>query len=165
MKTCTLRIATGLVLSLAALGASAAQPTTKPIDIQGVLEEKAGPAPRCASQFGGALAGFGKGELTGRVAFVGSDCITPSGYIFNFSDGRLTILTLAGDQIFATYSGQFVPTGEGSKYVFNGATFQITGGKGRYADATGGGTLTGGEDMITGVGTIRMTGQITFKGR
>jgi hypothetical protein len=98
----------------------------------------------------------------GRIAFVGSDCITPSGSMFIFSEGRFVIVTLTGEQIYANYGGQFVPTGVGTNYVFSGATFTITGGTGRYFKAIGGGSLNGGSDMVTGSGTLRLDGQITY---
>jgi hypothetical protein len=46
--------------------------------------------------------------------------------------------------------------------VFSGATFQITGGNGRFHKATGGGTLSGGSDMATGQGTLQLNGNITY---
>jgi hypothetical protein len=155
----TLRLATSLLLLSASIGAAAAPATTKPLEITGVFQERTGPSPRCPSQFGGTLAGVGESPNVGRVVFVANDCITPAPPLFNFA-GRFIVTTLTGEQIYADYSGQFVPTGEGTKYVFNGATFQITGGSGRYAKATGGGTLTGGEDIITGNGNLKLSGQI-----
>jgi hypothetical protein len=56
-----------------------------------------------------------------------------------------------------------VPTGEGTKFVFSNASFTITGGTGRYAKATGSGTLSGGEDMANGQGTIQLKGRILSK--
>lgn len=158
-----------LLLSAAALSlsaplvASAGALVTQPLVISGVVQEVVGPSLRCPSKVGGTIVGHGDGQLTGRVAFVGTDCITPSGPLFNFSDGRIIILTATGEQIFANYSGQFVPTGEGTKFVFSNATFQVTGGTGRYARASGGGNFTGGEDMATGAGTIALNGKITYK--
>jgi hypothetical protein len=46
--------------------------------------------------------------------------------------------------------------------VFSGATFQVTGGTGKYARATGGGTLSGDEDMITGAGNIKLDGKVQY---
>jgi hypothetical protein len=161
LKT-TLRIATSSILLLASVSASANPATTKPLAIAGVFQEIAGPSLRCPSKFGGTIVGHGDSALLGRVAFIASDCITPSGPLFNFSDGRFVIVTVSGDQIFASYSGQFVPTGVGANYVFSGATFQVTGGNGRYAKANGGGTLSGGSDMVTGQGQLQLSGQITF---
>lgn len=158
-----LHLALCSVLLSASIGASAATPTVKPLQISGVLQEQVGPTPRCPTLFGGAITGHGASELLGRVVFLATDCITPVPPLFNFSQGRMIIMTMTGEQIFASYSGQFVPTGDGAKYVFSGATFQVTGGSGQYAKATGGGTLSGGEDMATGAGTVQLTGQITYE--
>ncbi len=162
MSKSTLRLATTAVLLLASFGAAAKPATSKPIEIAGVYQEQVGPSARCPYKFGGTLAGQGQSALVGRVAFIASDCITPQGQLFNFSQGRFIVMTVSGDQIFADYSGQFVPTGNGANYVFSGATFQITGGNGRYARASGGGTLTGDQDMMTGMGSLKLTGQIRY---
>lgn len=159
----TLRLASAAAFLLASFSASAAPATTHNLEISGVMMEKVGPAPACPSNFGGTITGYGTSEQLGAVAFASTDCITPAGPLFNFDNGRFIIMTADGDQIFAAYSGQFVPTGVGAAYVFSGATFQITGGNGRYANATGGGTLSGGEDMMTGMGNIKLSGQIHYK--
>lgn len=162
MLTSTLRFAAAASLALAATCAAAAPAVTRPLLVTGIFQEQVGPAPRCASQFGGNIAGFGSSTQLGRMAFLGSDCITPSGNLFNFSDGRMVLLTMTGEQIYANYSGQFVPTGVGTNYVFSGATFQITGGTGRYFKAIGGGALKGGSDMATGSGNMSLDGTITY---
>lgn len=163
MLKSVLRFATGAVLLSAALGAHADSATYKDFQVSGVLQEIPGPSLRCASKFGGTILGFGSSPLLGKLTFLASDCITPNGTNFTFSDGKFIITTLNGDLVFANYSGQFVPTGEGTKYVFSNATFQITGGTGSYYKATGGGNLTGGEDMATGQGTIQLSGRILSK--
>lgn len=163
MTQLSLRFAVTALL-LAASGATLAAKTVNvPIVIDGILQEIPGASLRCPSKFGGTIIGRGDGTLTGPVAFVANDCITMNGAVYNFSAGKMIVLAIQGDQIFADYSGQFVPTGEGTKYVFNGATFQITGGTGKYNKATGGGTLSGGEDMATGVGTIKLSGKISYQ--
>ncbi|MDB5935143.1 MAG: hypothetical protein JWQ01_2487 [Massilia sp.] len=158
----TLRLATTAVLLLASFGASAKPATTKPIEIAGVYQEQPGPSARCPSKFGGTIGGYGQSALVGTVAFIATDCITPQGPLFNFSQGHFIVVTTSGDQIFADYSGQFVPTGNGTIFVFSGATFQITGGNGQYAKATGGGTLNGTQDMVTGQGSLKLSGQIRY---
>lgn len=158
-----LRLATSTALLLASVSAYATPATTKALEISGVLLEQAGPAARCPSQFGGTITGHGNSAHLGRVAFVATDCITPAPPLFNFSQGRIIIMTISGDQIFAQYNGQFVPTGVGANYIFSGATFQITGGIGKYHKASGGGELTGGQDMVTGIGDVKLSGQIHHK--
>ncbi len=154
----------GSTLVLASLGASAAT-VTRPLAVSAVIQEIVGPSPRCPSNFGGTITGHANSALLGRSVIISSDCITPSGPLFNFSQGKMIIVTLTGEQIYADYSGQFVPTGDGAKYVFSNATFQVTGGSGRYWRATGGGTLTGGEDLVSGAGTAELSGNITYNGR
>jgi hypothetical protein len=159
-----LRFATGAVLMSAALCASADPATYKDFKLSGVLQETPGQSARCASNFGGTIQGFGTSSLVAnKVGFLATDCITPNGSSYTFSDGKLLITTLTGELIYINYSGQFVPTGDGTKYAFTGATFQITGGTGRYFNATGGGDMTGGEDMATGQGTVQLTGRMLSK--
>ena len=158
-----LRFAATALLMSAAVGASADQSSYKDFELSGVIQEIPGPSARCASQFGGTIMGFGTSAPLGKVSFLASDCITPSGSSFTFSDGRFMITTMTGELLFASYNGQFVPTGDGTKYVFSNASFSITGGTGRYTKATGSGTLGGGEDMATGQGTIQLTGRIQYK--
>jgi hypothetical protein len=167
MFTSTLRAfarpATATLLLAASASASAGNWTIEPLEVAGVLVEATGPASRCPSKFGGTISGYGESALMGgKVVFIATDCITPAPPLFNFSGGKFVVMTTSGDQIFANYSGQFVPTGEGANYVFSGATFQVTGGTGKYARITGGGTLTGGEDMITGAGNIKLAGKVLY---
>ena len=153
-----------LTLLLAASAtASAGDWVVEPLNVEGTLVEEVGPAQRCLSKFGGTISGHGTSAMMGgKVVFIATDCITPVGHMFNFSDGRFIVMTTSGDQIFANYSGQFVPTGDGAKYVFSGATFQVTGGTGKFKKVTGGGVLSGGEDMSTGQGTIKLSGQVQY---
>lgn len=152
--------ATLLLASSVTASAQVLQPTFL---IEGVLQETVGYSARCPSNFGGTIAGHGDSKrMFGKVVFIATDCITPQGPLFNFSDGKFIVMDTSGDQLFAKYSGQFVPTGVGTNFVFSGATFQITGGTGKYRNALGGGTLTGGEDMATGVGTIKLQGHLAI---
>ena len=162
LKT-VLRLATASVLMSAALTATAAKSSYQDLEVSGTLQEIPGPSARCASQYGGTILGYGDSKLLGKVGFLSSDCITPNGTSYTFSDGRFMITTLTGEMLFASYGGQFVPTGEGSNFVFNSATFTITGGTGKYAKASGGGDITGTEDMVTGKGTIKLSGKILLK--
>jgi len=163
MLNTVLRIATASILMSAALTATAAKSTYQDLELSGTLQEIPGPSLRCASKFGGTILGYGESNVLGKVGFLSSDCITPNGTSYTFSDGRFMITTLTGELVFASYSGQFVPTGEGTNYVFSSASFQITGGTGKYAKASGGGAITGGEDMATGKGTIKLSGKILLK--
>ena len=163
MNKPSLRFAVASLLLGASFTASAASLVTKPLVIAGVLQEVLGPSLRCPSKLGGTLVGHGIDPVLGPVAFMGNDCVTPNGPLLNFSDGRITLLTKSGEVIYANYSGQAVPTGEGNKVVYSNATFQITGGTGRYHRASGGGDFTGSQDLVTGAGTIKLSGKITYR--
>jgi hypothetical protein len=161
MHQAFLKLAGGAALAVAS-GAASAHWTTTNIEVTGVILEVPGPSARCPSQFGGTITGHGNSALLGRVAFVANDCITADGAIYNFSRGRFIVMTQTGEQLFADYSGQFVPTGQGAGYVFSGATFQIVGGTGQYMFASGGGQLQGTEDMATGAGTLTLNGRMSY---
>jgi hypothetical protein len=162
MSKSVLRLATAAVLMTAAVGASAAPASYKDFELSGVLQEVPGPSARCPSNFGGTIMGFGSSTLLGKLTFLASDCITPNGTSYTFSDGKFMITTMSGELLFASYNGQFVPTGEGTRYVFSNASFTITGGTGRYFRASGSGTLSGGEDMANGQGNIQLKGRILY---
>ena len=162
LRTIARPAAVSLLLAASA-SASAGSWVVEPLEVEGVLVEAVGPADRCLSKFGGTISGHGSSAMMGgKVVFIATDCITPVGPLFNFSGGKFIVMTTSGDQIFANYSGQFVPTGAGANYVFSGASFQITGGTGKFAKVTGGGILSGGEDMMTGTGTIKLTGKALY---
>jgi hypothetical protein len=157
------RPAAATLLLAASATASAGSWVTEPLDVEGVLVEAVGPSAGCLSQFGGTISGHGTSKMMGgKVVFIATDCITPTPPLFNFSNGKFIVMTTSGDQIFANYSGQMVPTGEGMKFVFSGASFQITGGTGKFSKVSGGGLLTGSEDMATGTGTIKLTGRALY---
>jgi hypothetical protein len=159
-----LRIATASMLMSTALYASAGETAYQDIEVTGVMQEVVSPSLRCPSKLGGTIAGYGDSALLGgRVVFLSSDCFSQTGTSFTFTDGRFMITTMTGELLFASYSGQAIPTGEGTLAVFNGATFTITGGTGKYDKATGGGDLNGTEDLLTARGTLKLTGRILLK--
>jgi len=163
MKTLSITLLSSLVLMTSSFSASAGPTVTRALEVKGVFTEKVGPAPQCASNLGGKLAGHGETAEGTPVAFVGGDCFAQSGTTFTFSNGKFILLYPNGDQIFANYSGQFVPTGAGTTYVMNGGTFTITGGSGTYSRALGGGYLSGTEDLSNGAGTIELSGRVHYK--
>jgi hypothetical protein len=150
--------ATLLATSVGALADHGSQP----LKVSAIIQERPGPSLTCPSQVGGVITGAADSALLGRIVLIATDCITQSGPLFNFSDGKMILVTTDGQQVYVAYSGQFVPTGVGTNYVFSGATFQIYGGTGKYKKATGGGTLSGGEDVLTGVGTAELSGTINY---
>lgn len=85
---------------------------------------------------------------------------TPSGFDIT---GNLTLTAANGDELFITYhattpypdpaTGAFDPTG----------TFTITGGTGRFANATGGGTLSAHANAATPATTATLDGTIDLE--
>jgi len=132
--------------------------------------------------FPGALPCYGIGQLQGSgqaTAGLGSvkatsqDCINPLGLpdpnvppAFGFVSGTgpqgLVFTTSTGEQVHAVYAGTLTPQA-GRPYAVNGF-FVITGGTGRYARASGGGTLSGTENIgaIPAEGEIALTGRIVY---
>jgi hypothetical protein len=106
------------------------------------------------------IAGRGHGIRMGRVTADMSHCIIDDPAAVEFIDGRLTLTAASGDQVFATYSGVNVPAAGGLNLLEG--TFTITGGTGRFAGATGGGTLTGTADPATGTGSGVLDGTIVL---
>jgi hypothetical protein len=165
MKKILMTGAASALLFSAMLGNATAAPPKDDrlaLTITATIKEQVGPQTRCPSNFGGTITGQGYSELLGPVVLIGTDCITPSGSSFNFTQGKMVIMNADGDQIFADYSGQFVPTGEGARFVFSNASFQIIGGNGDFKKITGGGSLTGGEDMATGNGDLVVSGTVRY---
>ena len=124
----------------------------------------------------------GSGQATGGLGSVtatSQDCINPLGVpdpskppAFGFVSGvganGLVLTTASGDQLRGVYTGTLTPQA-GGPHAVNGF-FVITGGTGRYARASGGGTLSGTEDISemspagqgTGYGEISLTGRIVY---
>ena len=161
--TTSIRLLSSLVLMTASLSALAGPTVSKALIVKGVFSEKISPSLQCPTVLGGKLAGHGETVEGTPVAFVGGDCFSQSGTTFTFSNGKFILLYPNGDQIFANYGGQFVPTGTGTAYVMNGGTFTITGGSGTYSGALGGGYLSGTEDLSNGAGTIGLSGVVYYK--
>jgi hypothetical protein len=68
--------------------------------------------------------------------------------------------TARGEVIFEKYRGRVVPIGEGMNGLNNGATFQITGGAGKYSKVKGGGTIDRTKKLSTGQRKIKMNGRL-----
>lgn len=147
------------------------------------------PSPLCSSQQAGVGAGIGSSNLFAKTAdgaavpigMTSTDCVQADGgtatqppATLNFYQGHLIITGPAGDSITATYSGtlNFVSpvTINGQtllSYQFQqGLNFVITGGTGRFAKASGSGTINGTEavNFLTGTsqGQLEASGTINY---
>ena len=108
----------------------------------------------------GDISGTGRATHLGKLTLASTDCINPiSATAFSFFSDQVILTAASGDQIFAAYSGTF--TIEGTVGVIVGG-YQITGGTGRFTQASGAGTVQGVEDLSTGNGEIKLIGTISF---
>lgn len=149
-------LATSAIMSISA----ATDVMSAPFSVSAIIGEETGYRPGCASQFGGTITGNGISSLLGRVSLEGNDCITPMGNSLSF-EGKMILNVSGGNEIFADYHGLFTPTGIGSLYAFTKSFFEITGGTGNFLHASGGGKLLGGENILSGVGLLQVTGTIS----
>lgn len=142
------------------------------------------PSPLCSSQAAGVGAGTGSSNLFAKkpggdpvpVGMTSTDCVAPSGgaavpsndnppQLLTFYQGHFIITGPGGDSIIATYGGTLVPVGNQAvpTYQFREpADFVITGGTGRFAKASGRGTITGIEIVNFSTGTSQ--GQLQASG-
>ena len=76
------------------------------------------------------------------------------------SMGAATFTAANGDTLTATVEGQATPTSPGELSIVE--VYTITGGTGRFADATGSFTLDSTVDQVTGVSSGRLSGAIDY---
>ena len=132
------------------------------LTISGITHEEVGYRPDCASQFGGTITGTGMSSLLGWVSIEAHDCLTKveNSNSLSFA-GAMTFNLSSGDEIFAHYSGFFVPTTQPSLFTFKDSFFTIMGGTKNFSKATGGGTLQGVENILSGWAIMQATGTIS----
>lgn len=165
------RLATFLLGAWLASGAIA-QPDSRPFKAKLALMETVTfyGGPPC---FGiASVQAVGNATHLGTVTARSHDCINPQGpnapNSFSFSSigtgpAGLVFTAANGDAVYASYSGTANAQASGPHLI--AGQFIITGGTGRFLGATGGGTLTGFEDLsqiVTGRGEIEVIGVIVF---
>ncbi|EAR22472.1 hypothetical protein [Nitrococcus mobilis] len=154
-------VISAILLTALALPASILAGQDRPLKIRLEVHEQVGFTPDCPSQFGGTTTGTGKGTHLGKLSFNATDCITPVEDHFTFA-GEFTIVAANGDQLVGNYGGSFIPINTGPVYSLSDATFEITGGTGRFTQATGSGELRGTQSTKTGKGTFKADGTISY---
>ena len=108
----------------------------------------------------GNISGKGLASHGGKITVDSTDCINPmNATTFSFASERVVLTVSSREQIWASYAGTL--TAEGPIGVIAGG-YRIVGGTGRYAGATGAGTIQGVEDMTTGKGQIQLIGTIVY---
>ena len=153
------------VASTFASGAALAGPANAPFKATLVTQEALSPDISACQAFpflAGTTVGTGHASHLGAVTGTGTDCFNPTmtGQYF-FSNGKLTMITMNGDELRADYGGTLTPTGTAQIYTISG-TYRITSGTGRFAMATGSGTLLGVENIKTLQGQLNFAGTISY---
>ena len=112
------------------------------------------------------ISGSGTASHLGRATLTSQDCVNIAGFspvTFNFVSNNVKLQAANGDQLFATYSGTAVLQPAGGALLLSG-NFTLAGGTGRFAGATGGGSLEGLEDISTAPahGMVMLSGRISY---
>jgi hypothetical protein len=137
--------------------------------------------PSCPQR--GVLTGYGDSSLLGSSTAAATDCVTvlDNGAKLKFDHGVMALSTAAkapgnpklpkdAGTIFLSYSGTFALTGMTATeltYTMTSGTFTINGGTGKYARATGGGSMSGQtignvNPTIPGKGNLKAEGLISY---
>lgn len=153
-------LAASLVSTLAFAG-----PTNVPFTATLVTQEQLRPNPatcQAAPFLSGTTTGSGHASHLGNITGSGTDCVTPtSPSTYSFSNGKLVVIAANGDELRADYSGNLTPSATAPIYVIAG-TYRITGGTGRFTNASGTGTVGGLENLLTGQGQFELKGAISY---
>ncbi|NML14555.1 hypothetical protein [Azohydromonas caseinilytica] len=123
----------------------------------------AGEAPAYGSAALGSSSGNGLSSVIGSFSFTAQDCVTSTSPYFlppyAFKSREFVITTASGEQIQGRYEGTSTPLVPG-QLGLNGS-FTITGGTGRFAYASGGGTL----ELIEDISAMPAKGFLQLNGR
>ncbi|WP_151633475.1 hypothetical protein [Noviherbaspirillum aerium] len=173
MKHRALPVPVALAALAGALCTPLAHAGSKDVPLKATLnvEEHLGQLPKCiganneAPGPGGTITGSGQASHLGSVTLNASHCIAPgNGTQLVIYRGELMFTAANGDLAYGRYSGVLTPTAPGV-FRFQG-DFHITGGNGRFDDASGNGQLSGTYygSPATGViaGTITASGRVSY---
>lgn len=130
---------------IAALAAPAYGAADRPFKARIDIQEQLGRSTRCLGDQGqpgleGHFSGTGQATHLGAVQMLSAHCVTSmqNGSTF-ISDSQMTLEAANGDRIFGQYTG-FITRSDAGVFTFEG-TYFITGGTGRFVDASGTGAL------------------------
>jgi hypothetical protein len=82
--------------------------------------------------------------------------------IYHFADGKIILMAANGDTLNGTFSGSFVWTGKDKVFTVADGRYSFNRGTGRFAAATGTGTLTGTQDLEPNKGHLQAQGTISY---
>ena len=111
----------------------------------------------------GTLTGLGRASHLGSVTLSSTETLdfaTSPGIVL-VRDGQMVVVAANGDELHWTYEGTgSLPDAAGITVI--SGSFLITGGTGRFTDATGAGTIEGSVDSVKGLVSVTYRGTITY---
>jgi hypothetical protein len=153
--------ATSVVAALGSAPANAG-PTNVPLTGTFTYQDRIEPTQNLNCPISGMTVGTGTLSHLGRSAVVSTACITLNHGNYFILSSTITVTAANGDTLTGSYSGSFVPTGNGTIHELHNGTLVINGGTGRFKNATGGGSIQSVEDLTTGQGTVSVIGKISY---
>ncbi|MFL6718997.1 MAG: hypothetical protein ACJ8G3_21825 [Burkholderiaceae bacterium] len=155
-------VTAGLIGCLFHFNAQAAGPLGVPLTGTFTYQDSIAPRQDTNCPLAGMTVGTGTVSHLGKSALVSTACITFTNGIYSIVSSTITLTAANGDMLFGTYTGRFHPTNVPYIYEMNDGTLTITGGSGRFKNATGSATLQSSENLTTGEGTISAIGSISY---
>ncbi len=150
-------LALGASLALVSPAAAAETPFKSDFTLQASF------VPVTPGVFLGTTSGAGHASHLGRVAATSTEVLDFTAFPGRLSvrDGQLVMIAANGDELHWSYSGGGpLPDASGLSAITG--TFVITGGTGRFADASGGGTVEGVASVVTNTVSLHYRGTITY---
>ncbi|MDQ4044629.1 MAG: hypothetical protein M3173_04170 [Chloroflexota bacterium] len=164
-------IATALLLTVSAIGGTAAQDTAENAYLgrfQGMLVGSGAPVEggRCPA-LTIEITGPGMATHMGSFTTEQSHCVDPTADDpLAFSDGQYTFTDADGSSISGRYNGRLIPTettGVDGLYLIEGR-WTIDEGTGRFEGATGAGVADGLQNLTTGEASLVLDGVFAYPG-
>lgn len=154
-----------MLLTAAPVGATHNQPQREvPIVGSEVGADSFGPPTDCPAGAAWLYSSIGTGNIShlGRVTTDVTHCsfLNPDG-TGSFGPGTETYTAPNGDVLNVTHQGTFYVSSDGP-FSYLTFTWQVTGGTGRFAHATGGGEGAGVSDLVAGTTSVTFWGSIAY---
>lgn len=159
------RLATLLFSSLAFSSTASFAQTAVPFNATFNIDETLSPGTGPACEMIGTISGQGPATHLGRIAISGTNCVmlpTSNPPVYHFTDGKIILMAANGDTLNGAFSGSFVPTGKGTTFTVVNGTYSFNRGTGRFIAATGSGTMSGTQDIVSGKGQLQIKGTISY---
>src|SRR6266487_671528 len=104
------------------------------------------------------IVGNGNATELGRFTDTQHHCIYPDSLVFD--NGHFVFTAANGDLLVGSYHGFLTPTGNPTVFDVHGQ-WVVTGGTGRFANATGSGVASGSLNAETGLVNLKLDGTIS----